>query len=90
MSIDIAEGESKYFYGNTFIDSFNLENLPPGKEGEVLMVVTIYIDRSGLILVTATETSKKVTKRKEMKREGNYYNLNERKEIKNKFLSLLK
>jgi molecular chaperone DnaK (HSP70) len=88
--ISIAEGESKYFYGNTFIDSFRLENLPPGKAGEISMDVTIEINKSGLMLVTATETSKKVTKSKEMKREGNYYNLNEKKQINDTFLSLLK
>ena len=54
------------------------------------MNVTIEINKSGLMLVTSTETSKKETKSKEMKREGNFYNFNEKTQIKSKFLSLLK
>ena len=45
MKISIAEGEGKYFDGNTFIDSFVLENLPPGKAGEVKVDITIDMDR---------------------------------------------
>jgi molecular chaperone DnaK (HSP70) len=90
ISIEIAEGDSNYFDGNTFINSFNLENLPSGKAGEIKIDVTIEINKSGLMLVTATEKSKKLTKSKEMKREGYYYNIDERFQIQNKFLSLLK
>ena len=89
-SISIAEGENKFFDGNTFIDSFDLENLPPGKAGEVSLDVTIDIDKSSLILVTATERSMKGTKSKEMRREGNYYKENEKQQINESFLSLLK
>ena len=42
------------------------------------------------MLVTATERSMKGTKSKEMRREGNYYKENEKQQIKESFLSLLK
>jgi molecular chaperone DnaK (HSP70) len=90
MSIKVAEGDSNFFAGNTLIDSFVLENLPRGKAGEVFVDVTIEINKSGLLLVTATETSnKQITKSKEMRREGNYYRENEKNQIKESFLSLL-
>ena len=47
VNISIAEGESKYFDGNTLIDSFILENLPPVKADEVNVDVTIEINKSG-------------------------------------------
>ena len=88
VAIRIAEGESKYFDGNTYIDEFKLENLPPGKAGEIRVEVTIKIDKSGLLLVTATETSKKGSASKAMLREGNFYKKNEKDHIRESFKSL--
>ena len=88
MSIEVAEGESEYFNGNSFIDEFILDDLPPNKAGDVYVDVTINVDQSGVLLVTAVETSTNITKSKEMRREGNFYRKNEKENIKLKFLHL--
>jgi molecular chaperone DnaK (HSP70) len=89
MSIKVAEGERSPFSGNTFLDSFEYENLPLGRAGDVFVVVTFEVNKSGLMLVKATETSKRVTKSKEMRNEGNYYKVNEKEEIKQWFIELI-
>jgi molecular chaperone DnaK (HSP70) len=88
MSIEVAEGESEYFNGNSFIDQFILDDLPPNKAGEVYVDVTINVDQSGVLFVTAVETSTSVSKSKKMEREGNFYKKNEKENIKLKFLHL--
>jgi molecular chaperone DnaK (HSP70) len=87
--IKVAEGESNFFSGNAFIDSFVLENLPPGKAGDVYVDVTIEINKSGLLLVTATETSRNVTRSREMRNEGNFYKVNEKKDITQSYIRLI-
>ena len=59
MSIKVAEGESQFYKGTAFIDSFKWDDLSPRKAGEVTVDVTIEINKSGILLVTATETSEK-------------------------------
>ena len=88
MRIAVAEGESEYFDGNVYIGEFILDNLPPKKAGEVSVNVKIDINRSGILYVTATETSTGVCKSKEMKREGNYYKESEKDKIKTIYNSI--
>ena len=89
IDIMVAEGESEFFKGNSFIDEFSLDDVPPRKAGEVTIEITLNIDKSGMLLVTARDTANNMIKSKEMRREGNYYKQNEKDSIKKTFLSIL-
>lgn len=88
VDIQVAEGESKYFKGNTFIDSFSLLDVPARKAGDVMVEITLHIDKSGILLMSARETVNNTTKSKEMRRDGNFYKQNEKENIKKAFVSI--
>ena len=56
---------------------------------KVSVNVKIDINRSGILYVTATETSTGIHQSRKMKREGYYYKENEKDETKTKYNSIL-
>ena len=62
IPIGIYEGENKYVKDNHLLGSFKLISLPKKPAGEVKCDITFSIDENGILLVTATETSKGIEK----------------------------
>ena len=62
IPVGIYEGENKYVKDNHLLGSFKLINLPKKPAGKVKCDITFSIDENGILLVTATETSKGIEK----------------------------
>ena len=53
FDIKIYEGENKYVFGNELIGEFTLENIPKKPKGQLILKVTIKIEKNQSVNVTA-------------------------------------
>jgi molecular chaperone DnaK len=60
VEIKILQGERTFAKDNKLLNTFRLENLPKMKRGQPIIEVTFEIDSSGILNVTAEESSSKI------------------------------
>ena len=89
VTIKIAEGESDYFNENSYISEFILENLPLRRAGEVKIKIKFHVNESGMLVVTAEETTSGIRSSLEIKKEGSFYKKEEKLQIKKSFGSFI-
>jgi molecular chaperone DnaK (HSP70) len=53
INLDIFEGERTLAEDNHLIAEFHLESIPPAPKGSPIIQVTMEMDRSGILTVTA-------------------------------------
>ncbi len=57
VKVRVAQGESKLFQQNTLLGEVELSGLPQGPRGSVQITITFALDASGILNVSARETS---------------------------------
>lgn len=57
VEVKIYQGESENISQNTFIDSFELNGIPPSKRGEEQIIITFKYDLNGILSVEAKSAS---------------------------------
>ena len=65
FTIQVFSGEDKYCNNNKLLKIFEIDNLPKGKKGNVLLAINFEIDANGILIINAEVESigKKVTEK---------------------------